>query len=71
MNTTPSTDRLTPTNTTVIIPSFDTVAPLPDPLAYGRDLWERSVLFLDTLRERADNMIAHERAGMPPLRFQV
>lgn len=39
----------------------------PDPVAYGRDLWERSVLFLDTLRERADNMIAHDRAGMPPL----
>jgi len=39
----------------------------PDPLAYGRDLWERSVLFLDTLRQRADNMIAHDRAGMPPL----
>ncbi|KKL19091.1 hypothetical protein LCGC14_2468980, partial [marine sediment metagenome] len=38
-----------------------------DPITYGRDLWERSVLFLDTLRERADNMIAHERAGMPPL----
>ena len=25
------------------------------------------MLFLDTLRERADNMIAHERQGMPPL----
>ena len=40
---------------------------LPDPIAYGRDLWEGSVLFLDTLRERADNMIAHECARMPPL----
>ena len=38
-----------------------------DPVAYGRDLWERSVLFLDVLGERADNMIAHDRAGMPPL----
>ena len=36
-------------------------------LAYGRDLWERSILFWDTLRQRADNMIAHERAGKPPL----
>ncbi len=34
---------------------------------YGRDLWQRSVLFLDTLRERADNMLDHERAGLPPL----
>lgn len=67
MNTITSIDRLIPTDTTVTIPSSDTLAPQSDPLAYGRDLWERSVLFLDTLRERADNMIAHERAGMPPL----
>lgn len=37
------------------------------PAAYAEDFLERWVLFLDTLRERADNMIAHERAGMPPL----
>jgi hypothetical protein len=36
-------------------------------LAYQRDLLERSILFWDTLRQRADNMIAHERAGKPPL----
>lgn len=35
--------------------------------AYGRDVWERTILFWDTLRQRADNMIAHERAGKPPL----
>jgi hypothetical protein len=35
--------------------------------AYPRDLFERWVLFMDTLRERADNMIEHERRGMPPL----
>ena len=34
---------------------------------YAQDAFERWVLFLDTLRQRADNMIAHERAGMPPL----
>lgn len=34
---------------------------------YPQDLFERWVLFLDTLRERADNMIEHERRGMPPL----
>ena len=34
---------------------------------YGWDAFERWILFLDTLRERADNMIAHERQGMPPL----
>jgi hypothetical protein len=40
---------------------------LEDVVAYQRDLWERTVLFWDTLRQRADNMIAHERAGKPPL----
>jgi hypothetical protein len=38
-----------------------------DPLAYQRDFFERSILFWDTLRQRANNMIAHERAGKPPL----
>jgi hypothetical protein len=40
---------------------------LDDVVAYQRDAWERTVLFWDTLRQRADNMIAHERAGKPPL----
>ena len=40
---------------------------LDDILAYQRDVWERTILFWDTLRQRADNMIAHERAGKPPL----
>lgn len=34
---------------------------------YQVDLFQRSVLFLDILRERADNMLAHEAAGLPPL----
>lgn len=33
---------------------------------YQIDRWQRIVLFLDTLRERANNMLAHEEAGMPP-----
>ena len=37
------------------------------PVAYPQDFWERSILFFDTLRQRADNMRDHERAGMPPL----
>jgi hypothetical protein len=40
---------------------------LDDILAYQRDPCERTILFWDTLRQRADNMIAHERAGKPPL----
>lgn len=40
---------------------------LPDVLNYQKDFFERTALFFDTLRERADNMLAHERAGLPPL----
>ena len=36
-------------------------------LDYQVDLWQRSILFWDTLRQRADNMLDHERAGLPPL----
>ena len=43
-----------------------------DPVAstfptYPQDAFERWLLFLDTLRERANNMIAHEQQGLPPL----
>ncbi len=38
-----------------------------DAWAYQRDFFERSILFWDTLRQRANNMIGHERAGKPPL----
>ena len=38
---------------------------------YQIDRWQRSVLLLDTFRERANNMLAHEMAGMPPpLQFE-
>jgi hypothetical protein len=36
-------------------------------LSYQRDFWERAVLFWDTLRQRADNALEHERLGLPPL----
>ena len=67
MNTVTSIKPLLSGHSDVTTSTADTSLPLSDPAAYGRDLWERSVLFMDTLRERADNMIAHERAGMPPL----
>lgn len=40
--------------------------PQNDAWSYTLDWWQRSILFLDTLRERADNMLAHEQAGLPP-----
>lgn len=38
-----------------------------DVLDYQLDYWQRTILFWDTLRQRADNMLEHERAGLPPL----
>lgn len=38
-----------------------------DVLAYQRDILERSILFFDTLRRRANVMLDHEQAGLPPL----
>lgn len=35
--------------------------------AYQRDVLERTVLFFDVLRRRANNMLEHEEAGLPPL----
>ena len=37
-----------------------------DAPSYQQDLWQRGVLFLDILRERANNMLDHEQAGLPP-----
>ena len=34
---------------------------------YAVDFAQRSILFLDTLRERGNNWIAHEQAGKPPV----
>ncbi|WP_240637665.1 DUF3141 domain-containing protein [Paracoccus aestuarii] len=45
----------------------DAASRIQELAAYQRDVWERSILFWDTLRQRADNMMAHERAGKPPL----
>jgi hypothetical protein len=36
-------------------------------LDYQRDVLERTILFFDTLRRRANNMLEHERAGLPPV----
>lgn len=42
-------------------------APANDAWRYQVDLWQRSVLFLDILRERADRVLEHEAAGLPPV----
>ncbi|HAT7052157.1 DUF3141 domain-containing protein [Legionella pneumophila serogroup 1] len=38
-----------------------------DFFSYQLDCWQRSILFFDTLRERANNMMEHEQQGLPPL----
>lgn len=47
-------------------PDPETTAPLAEVAAYQADRLQRTVLFLDTLRQRADNLLDHEAAGMPP-----
>lgn len=48
-------------------PAAQPASPLQQALRYQIDRWQRSILFLDILRERANNMLAHEEAGMPVL----
>lgn len=48
-------------------PPVSSIPLFQEALRYQFDLWQRSILFLDTLRARADNMFAHDAAGMPPL----
>ena len=45
----------------------DTVESLHDAGDYGLDVWQRTILFWDTMRRRANSMLEHERAGLPPL----
>ena len=55
-------------------PTSDGAAQTERPVPHGRDIfdyqidfWQRTILYWDTLRQRADNMLEHERAGLPPL----
>ena len=42
----------------------------PSGARYGVDFAQRSILFWDTLRQRGNNFVEHERQGLPPvLRF--
>jgi hypothetical protein len=58
-----------PSTTATDRPSTDAVSnqAMLDLLSYQTDLSRRSVHYLDTLRQRAENMLEHERAGKPPL----
>lgn len=42
--------------------------PLADtPFAHAVDSFQRSILFWDAIRKRADNFLEHEREGLPPV----
>lgn len=48
--------------------SWDTLVSAPfEIFEYQRDVLERTILFFDSLRRRANNMLEHEGAGLPPL----
>lgn len=55
-----------PTASADALPSKSVGSPF-EVLAYQRDVLERSILFFDTLRKRANAMLEHEQAGLPPL----
>lgn len=60
--------RVGPPKLGQVAPAASSTASLPEQaMRYQIDRWQRAVLFLDTLRERANNMLDHEAAGMPPL----
>lgn len=51
-----------------LIPSVTTPLNLSqDWVSYMADFFQRSVLFWDTMRQRGNNFIEHERAGKPPV----
>jgi len=70
---TPRSDLSTKPENNVTAPTTSRAAaasaiwPLSGVLDYQRDVWERWILFMDTLRQRADDLLAHDRAGKPPL----
>lgn len=65
----PAPGHVSPAAPTAAMPTVDkgVSTPFNDAMSYYVDALQRSVLFMDVLRERGDNMLAHERAGQPPL----
>ena len=58
----------------VAIPQPQTPEPLPvenpllgTPLAYAIDALQRSILFWDVIRKRADSFLEHGARGLPPV----
>ncbi|MBX9824820.1 MAG: DUF3141 domain-containing protein [Xanthobacteraceae bacterium] len=52
-------------------PATNTAPHANEVWGYAIDVWQRSVLFWDVLRQRANVMLEHDEAGMPPvLAFQ-
>ena len=45
----------------------DNLTWMNDALAYGTDVWQRSLIYMDILRKRGNNYLAHNQQGMPPV----
>lgn len=52
--------------TPIVLAEDATPSPWTELTAYQIDRIQRTILFLDILRQRASNLLAHEEAGMPP-----
>lgn len=54
-------------NKRAVVPPPTSSSAVADAWAYQTEFLRRWVVFLDTLRMRANDMLAHEQAGLPPL----
>jgi len=59
--------RALPEPQRVATPVEETQISSLDAASYMVDAWQRSILFWDVLRQRADNIVEHEHEAMPPL----
>jgi pimeloyl-ACP methyl ester carboxylesterase len=66
-NTFLSATQAAATETMSAVPVGQSVGALQAWASYATDCFQRGVLFWDTLRQRGNNFLEHERAGKPPL----
>jgi len=45
----------------------DTFNWMTDAMDYGTDVWQRSLIYMDILRQRGNNYLTHNQQGMPPV----
>lgn len=67
-------ERPKPQAAAISNPASGSISPQPQqnqfagtPLGYAIDSFQRSILFWDVIRKRANNFLEHEREGLPPV----